>query len=363
MSEQQLLVLAVTGGPGSGKTSSLPFLARELQDHGIKVVTVPEVARAIMAGGVTPTDVDSEHFQEAIINLVVEQEKIFRGLASRLKDKRVVVLCDRGAMDSKAYLNEATWKSLMAKNAWNEPMLRDARYDAVIHFVTAADGAPEFYRTDNERKETAAQAIQLDEATRDAWVGHSHLHIVDNSTNFEEKLRRALAIVLHHLGLPIPLEIERKYRVERAVLRRLPQHACPIDIEQFYLRYPDGTKERIRRRSQDGFGVYYLTRKRDLRPGVCEEIERFISPDLYRELSTSEHAVSVMRKRRWCFCYKNQYFELDDLKESSYDFCLLEIELTDEQNVPSLPTWLGKHKDVTGMKRYGNAKLARPVVR
>ena len=39
--------------------------------------------------------------------------------------------------------------------------LRDQRYDAVIHMISAADGAAEFYGYDNvARHETIEQAIQ-----------------------------------------------------------------------------------------------------------------------------------------------------------------------------------------------------------
>ncbi len=356
-----MVVIAVTGGPSGGKTSMLAHLGRELEDHGVEAVIVPEQARAFIGGGLNPIALDPEHFQEGIIRAIIAQEDIFKGLASRLSAKRVVVLCDRGAMDSRAYVDEQTFTGILAKNGWNVPMLRDVRYDAVLHLVTAADGAAEFYRTDNERFETAEEAVILDEKTRDAWVGHSHLHVIDNSTDFEGKKRRALHTVLHHLGLPIPLEIERKYKVSRKALAYLPKHAKPIDIEQYYLKYPDGSRERIRRRAEGNYPVYYLTVKRFIRPGVHEEIERQLTAEQYTHLASSEHVVSVMHKRRWCFVYKHQYFELDDLKPHGLKYCLLEIELTDEQEKFVLPSWPVEFRDVTEVKHYGNNRLARKL--
>lgn len=57
------------------------------------------------------------------------------------------------------------------------------RYDAVVHMVTAADGAEPFYTLDNNavRTEGVAKAIEMDRRTLDCWTGHEHLYIVDNS--------------------------------------------------------------------------------------------------------------------------------------------------------------------------------------
>jgi len=46
---------------------------------------------------------------------------------------------------------------------WNPINLRDKRYDAVLHMVTAADGAADFYNKSNEaRYEDVNQAISID---------------------------------------------------------------------------------------------------------------------------------------------------------------------------------------------------------
>ena len=50
-------------------------------------------------------------------------------------------------MDPCAYMTEDTWQYVLNENGWNTVNLRDKRYDAVIHMVTAADGAEEFYQS------------------------------------------------------------------------------------------------------------------------------------------------------------------------------------------------------------------------
>jgi hypothetical protein len=41
------------------------------------------------------------------------------------------------------------WQALLDETGWSTIQLRDRRYEAVIHLVTAADGAEEFYTSEN----------------------------------------------------------------------------------------------------------------------------------------------------------------------------------------------------------------------
>jgi hypothetical protein len=53
----------------------------------------------------------------------------------------VVILIDRGLLDGSAYVSQNNWQALLDDLGCNVVMLRDNRYDAVLHLVTAADGA------------------------------------------------------------------------------------------------------------------------------------------------------------------------------------------------------------------------------
>ena len=69
-----------------------------------------------------------------------------------------------------------------------------ARRARAICTWQAADGAEKFYTLTNNtvRTETPEQACSMDKKTLDCWTGHEHLYIVDNSTGFDEKMRRAM---------------------------------------------------------------------------------------------------------------------------------------------------------------------------
>lgn len=349
--------IVLTGGPCAGKTSCLAYLNRELRDHGVTPVLLPEMARTLIKSGISPAQVPPELFQSRLMRAQMTLEDAAKELAANMKARRPVLICDRALMDSRAYLEPHQFASVLATNEWNIPHLRDRRYEAVIHLVTAADGAEAFYQQDDERLEPPELARERDLETRNAWVGHSHLRVVDNSTDMEGKLLRVLGIVLHTLGMPVPLEIERKFRVPLSVLDSLPGHSVRVSIEQGYLpRVRYGTQERIRKRGQDGEYVYYLTRKRELRSGVREELERQIGPEEYDLLSG--RCVSYVRKDRWCFLYDNQYFELDDMRQVGKEFALLEIEFTEERQELHMPPWITEYQDVTDDPAYTNFKLA-----
>ena len=48
-------------------------------------------------------------------------------------------------MDGSAYVEKSQWRGLMDELGVTQVQLRDQRYDAVLHLVTAADGAEKFY--------------------------------------------------------------------------------------------------------------------------------------------------------------------------------------------------------------------------
>ena len=57
-------------------------------------------------------------------------------------------------MFSTIFARPQAWKEMLDKNGWNEVELRDGRYNAVTHLVTAADGAETFYTFDNNHVST-----------------------------------------------------------------------------------------------------------------------------------------------------------------------------------------------------------------
>lgn len=359
----------VAGGIITHNTSSMAYLQEHLSQLGYRVLIVPEVATMFITGGIA----DIGHlatnrpdiYLDVQLNLVMAQVELrrrFLALAESFPEDRIVILHDRGPMDARAYMSAEQFEAVMAESGLGYSELRDS-YDAVLHLVTAAKGAEEAYTLENNaaRQESAKQAKDADQRTLHSWIGHPHLRVIDSGASFEGKLKRVLAEVLHLLGEPEPLEVERKFLLAAAPdLSKLP-HTQAIEIEQRYLTSEDPTVvRRVRRRSQQGGGAtYYLTEKRRMSTGETIEKEQIISARQYvRELQNADPSKATIKKTRYCFAYKNSYFELDQF-HTPPGLWLLEVELSSADQEIVLPTeflWIAK--EVSDDPAFKNETLA-----
>ena len=329
---------------------------------GYTVLFVPETATELITGGVAPwTCGNNEEFQKCQIRLQLEKEKVFEQAASTMKTDKVLIVCDRGALDNKAYTDTETFNRILGYFGINEIELRD-KYDAVFHLVTAAKGAREFYTTANNRArtETAEEAAILDDKLIAAWTGHPHLRVIDNTTDFETKMKKLIAEISSFLGEPEPFEIERKFLIEYpniAWLRTLP-NCKKIEIIQTYLNTENGDETRVRQRGADGNYIYFETTKKRVNDIKRVEIERRLTESEYlRLLMNADTTKRQIRKDRYCLTYEGQYFEID-VYPFWKDKAIAEIELSDENTAIKFPKEIVVIKEVTDDESYKNASLA-----
>lgn len=239
-------------------------LASFLRARGYRVYTVPEAATMLFTNGASFTDLDSEDrqiaFQTALMGLQIQLEETFARMAmahARVTHQPAILLCDRGTMDGSAYLTPEIWSRLLDENSIDDPVLiRDQRYNAVFHLVTAAEGAEQFYTLENNaaRLESIEEARELDKKLAAAWNGHPRLLVFDNTTGFEGKIERVVAAMSRLLGLPDSRRCFRKFLLkpntteeERAAAaerggpvlwfdpRKLPVAAQSFQVSKVYL--------------------------------------------------------------------------------------------------------------------------------
>lgn len=208
--------IVITGGPCAGKSTALERVKSEFSKMGYEVLFVAETATELISGGVTPwTCASSEEFQRCVLQLQVEKERIFEKAAKTMRAEKVLIVCDRGALDGKAYMTEAEFSSALELVGSNEVALRD-QYGAVFHLVSVAKGAAEFYTTNNNsaRTETLSEAAALDEKLISAWTGHPHFRVIGNCGTFEEKMKCLMAEIAAFLGEPEPCEFDGKVLIK-----------------------------------------------------------------------------------------------------------------------------------------------------
>ena len=353
--------IVITGGPCAGKTTAMSWIQNMFTDLGYHVIFVPECATELINAGISARTCKSvESFQKALMKLQIEREKIYEKAALSIKNDKILIVCDRGIMDSKAYLTDLQFSSILSELNKNEIELRD-NYDAVFHLVTAAKGAEEFYTLENNtaRTETIEEAIKSDNNLINSWNGHPHFRIIDNSTNFDDKIKRLLKEISHFLGEPEPYEIERKFLIKYPNISWLEKNCKKLEIIQTYLKSNNNEEIRVRQRGYNGNYIYTKTIKKNISDIKRIEIEKRLSKDQYLELlmeaDTSKHSI---RKTRYCLIHKNQYFEID-IYPFWDDKAIVEIELNSENQKFEFPKQLEIIKEVTNDKKYKNSELAK----
>jgi len=355
--------IVLTGGPCAGKTTAMSWIQNHFTKHGYTVLFVPETATELITGGVAPWTCGSNaEYQKCQLMLQMEKEKIFTQGAATMPVDKVLLVCDRGTLDNKAYMTEEEFSEVLSGLGCNEVELRDS-YDAVFHMVTAAKGAEQFYTTANNaaRTETVEQAAQLDDKLIAAWTGHPHFRVVDNSRGFEDKLKTLLREISFFLGVPEPFEIERKFLIEYPDLENLQKlpNCQKVEIIQTYLKTAQGQESRVRQRGCGGHYVYMQTTKKKVTDVKRVEVERRLTKDEYLELlMEADPACRPIRKDRYCLTYDNQYFEIDVYPFWDHQ-AIVELELTDEQTQIRFPEFLKVIREVTDDPTYKNAALAK----
>ena len=216
---KRVFTVCLTGGPCSGKSSSLAMFVKELTSRGFDVYTVPEVPTLVMNSGFPYPGMDESvtdllfDFELQLFKTQLAFEETVLHMArmrdSLLRKRPCVIFYDRGLLDMKAYMPPPMWKEIIHRDEMEmgegdeaEDTLR-ARYDLVVHLVTAADGAERFYTTENNatRTETPEMARENDRRVATAWAGHKNWHRVDNSgITFKDKVTRATNHVLSLVG-------------------------------------------------------------------------------------------------------------------------------------------------------------------
>lgn len=355
--------IAITGGPCAGKTTGLSFIEREFTKIGYKVIIINESATELILGGFGANAFnDNYKFEKNILGLQLEKEKYYYEACKKLPDEKVLLVCDRGAMDCKPYLTEQEFAKQLEELNVSEVEVRDS-YEAVFHLVTAAKGAEDFYSKDNNkaRREDLNQAITMDDKTIESWTGHPHLRIIDNSTNFEGKLKRLVKEICICLGEPEPMEIERKFLIEKPDINYLKglKNCKDVDIMQTYLTSQDET--RVRQRGKDGSYIYTITTKKYISPTKRVEFERRISEKEYLTyLTMADTSIRQIRKKRFCLVYKNRYFEID-IYPFANNRAICEIELAEENEQIEMPKFIKVIKEVSDDKNYSNHSFAKSI--
>jgi CYTH domain-containing protein len=265
-------------------------------------------------------------------------------------------------MDISAYMSPDMWEDITSQAGTDSSALRN-RYDAVLHLVSAADGAEQYYTTatnstryEQMNEEGLKIARELDKKVIKAWSAHPHLRVINNHDDFDTKLNRVIMEISNVLGLPQRAHEERIYRVE--ITGEIPE-CIESDITQTYLVAEPGCEVRLRRRSWDGKFVNVHRTKKRISDTEIIETERQVSNNLYESLlQQADPYRQTIRKQRKSLIWKGQYFEIDTFLLPVSDLVLLETKGIAEGETVNFPPFIKVLEEVTGNTRYYNYNIA-----
>jgi predicted ATPase len=179
--------IAVSGGPGAGKTTLWRTIAKA---HRTRVVAVPEVA-TLLFSHVFPSVQSLEErcaVQRAIFAVQHNLEHVHEG---RLAADQVL-WCDRGVPDGAGYWphgQDHFFETM--QTAWQAEL---ERYAAVLFMESAAVGGLSISSANRTRTEDLRTATELDARLRQVWQAHPRFHHIPHEADFVVKLARARQI-------------------------------------------------------------------------------------------------------------------------------------------------------------------------
>ena len=360
---QQITKIVITGGPCAGKTTAMNWIQNHFTRKGYTVLFIPETATELISGGVAPWSCGTNYeYQICQMGLQRFKEETFRKAARTMPQEKILIVCDRGEFDNKAYMSDEEFVKILGKMGFTEEQMY-SEYDAVFHLVTAANGAAEFYTLENNaaRYETVEQAIVLDNELIRCWSGHPRLSIIENTMGFEEKMRTLITQISDFLGEKKPGEVKRKFLIKFPDVDILEndENCRKVEVVRTYLKAGDGEEIRVRKRRAGEYYTYSLHSRTITANGDTVETERQLTPGEYDVLlKQADPQMRQIRKTRYCFTYEGHYFELD-LYSLWHHQAIVEVEANSKKGDICFPDHISVIRELTGLSEYRNAVLAR----
>lgn len=336
----QFVIAGLTSGPGGGKTTLIPHLTQIALKQGIMVFHIPETATWYFSKGVKPEVIFSNQqssleMQRAIFRTQILWENEMIAIAKQQAKlqglKKVLIVCDRTALDALAYMKESDFWRMAADEGFSPKELY-ARYTLIVCLATAAKGAEEFYTQINTvvgeetpekaRSESPEEARQLDDRIQRIFMSVEGCHYIPNIQDgnripFRKKLDDAAAVVMNAFGIPMPIEKEVAHLVmdmtfsEERLRSAVGGDIVKQRITQSYLPSPDPTVEvRIRKIEMlEPFqATYYVRTEKRKQAGVFDRLEKqvLITEEQYLNLYAQRDPLyDDIVKERFYFMYSN----------------------------------------------------------
>jgi len=299
-------------------------------------------------------------------------EEEFAG-AAREGDVPTVILCDRGMTDSQAYAASIEdWQILLEEGGWTEEGLMD-RYDVVVHLTSAAWGAEAFFTQENNlaRRESVEEARQVDDRIKAAWKDHPEIVVIDNSTDFQQKINRVFEAVarsvMPRFGLELPAgmsavsAVPGTYLITKGDIYEIWPELRTDSFSELTYTFLAGHSDRtLRRRTRGDTSTFILSTREGPPGGEPTTRTQRIRRQLYNDLIPERRSdLSVVQVKRHALVEDGIRIELDEVL-APQPMRLLRVDLVQE-DLPSFELWneeLGLKNVSDQYQRYAIRGLA-----
>lgn len=357
-----MLKVCLTGGPSTGKTSVINAINKHFSSLGYNVIIIPETATLFIGSGIKPfgdNALPPVDFQRLVIQNQLHKENLANKAAELLGTDKTIVICDRGTLDGIAYVNSSEWEETLEKEGVKARDLLTS-YDVILYML----GRSELFTTENNEsryESSAEEALEKGQKVLKSYLSHDNLRVIQPREDIKDKELEVINIISNMIGLPTRIREQHKFLVEGVDVASLASISSKVVIKQDYLKCDEDTEYRVRKVEQNGVNSYHFSVIKKLKNGIREILtDDVISERAYQNLlfTKTDNSVSLT-KTRYSFVHDQQYFKLDIFDD---DMCILEVNLTKENPIVSIPEFVYAVEDVTNKDEYKNINIARRMM-
>lgn len=349
--------VVITGGPSSGKTECIYKVKEHFEKLGYKVIVIPSVGTALIQCGIYPWDaVNEDDFERMNLGAKIKLEEIADEAVCNINASKILILCERGTVDVKAYTSNRNFQQICKEYNTSEEELKNA-YDAVFHLKTVAKGYRDQYKqVPVYRKEDPDTAIYLDDKVIEAWSGHNNFRIIDAYPYFEDKMMKLINEISYVLHEEDKAYVEKKYLISMPDVEQLMKNKqCrKVHVKQHYII--DETrqeKEKIVLRRENNKNFYYKVVKKNK-----VKYSNSITADKYiNKLEDENKKFYHIHKDRYYYIFDSRCIKIDVFPFWK-DKAILEVDVLNDRENIKFPKFVHIIEDVTDNEAYKNYYLA-----
>ena len=182
--------IVLTGGPCGGKSSIVDFVVNDYDKKGYDFHFVDETATNLFSNKFNTIKVGDEEiskFDFQTVLFLMQFIKEYNTETSIIEEDagdKSIILCDRGLLDGKAYMEDIDYEKILKKFGIVEDKLVKT-YSTVLHLVSMYLKDKEFFAS--ERPFAVNYAADIDYYLKEAWSNCQNKFIIPTTDSIEEK--------------------------------------------------------------------------------------------------------------------------------------------------------------------------------